>query len=90
MTKGLKRNPTLKQRSAQFNIAAHKKEIDRLLRENAKLKAKNLTLERELELRPPYGEEPSESESRKRFLEHLKKLRPNPLNTALEPMRGAP
>jgi cell division protein FtsB len=43
-----------KNRQAQFDIAAHKKEIDRLLRENAKLKAKNLTLERELLLRPPF------------------------------------
>jgi hypothetical protein len=81
---------TLKQHEAQFDIIAHKKEIDRLLRENAKLKAQKLTLERELELRPPYGAEPPESESLKRFREHLKKLKTNPPNTALEPMRGAP
>jgi cell division protein FtsB len=43
-------------RQAQFDIAAHTKEIDRLLRENAKVKAKNLTLERELLLRPPFSE----------------------------------
>ena len=43
-------------REAQFDILAHKKEMDRLLRENAKLKAKNFTLECELELRPPYAE----------------------------------
>jgi cell division protein FtsB len=42
-------------RRAQLDIAAHKREIDRLLRENATLKAKNLTLERELLLRPPYS-----------------------------------
>ena len=45
-----------KDREAQFDIAAHKRELDRLLRENAKLKAQNLTLERELLLRPPYSE----------------------------------
>ena len=45
-----------KDREAHFDIAAHKREIDRLLRENAKLKAQNLTLERELLMRPPYEE----------------------------------
>ena len=53
-----------KDREAQFDIAAHKRELDRLLRENAKLKAQKLTLERELALRPPYSEpDPSLSQA---------------------------
>lgn len=60
MTKKTRSKPPLPEREAQFDIAAHQNEIDRLLRENAKLKAKNLTLERELLIRPPYSErEPS-------------------------------
>ena len=53
MTKKSRTNAPSADREAQFDIAAHKKELDRLLRENAKLKAQKLTLERELELRPP-------------------------------------
>ena len=51
------RKPTTNaERAAQFDIAAHQKEIDRLLRENAKLKAQQFTLQRELAMRPSYSE----------------------------------
>lgn len=53
MSKKPRSKPPLRNREAEFDIAAYKKEMDRLLRENAKLKAQKLTLERELSLRPP-------------------------------------
>ena len=43
-------------RAAQFDALAHQREIDRLLRENAQLKAENFTLKRELTMRPPYSD----------------------------------
>ena len=64
-----------KEREAQFDIAAHQKEIDRLLRENAKLKAQQFTMERELLLRPPYDEQaPSAADKYMQQLAHIRSL----------------
>jgi hypothetical protein len=55
-----RRKTPRQKRDVHFDILAHSKEIDRLLRENAKLKAQKLILERELALRPPL-EPPTDS-----------------------------